>query len=592
MGREYIRFPHTIAPMDQTVTGGGTALASDLYVTLAWQTLVLAIIVAVVVWRWRGRLSTAAAVDVGSMIDEVLVESTGRRVLRVSLGVLWIVDGLLQMQPQMPASFVQRVIAPALDVSPDWLYPLVAPVARLWLQHPVAADAITVWIQLGLGIAILVGGFGRFARIALYASIAWALFVWSFGELLGGLTDTSASWLNGAPGAALLYIAASALLLLPLSTWDSGVAPHWAQRCVGATMLIGAALQALPRAGYWTATGLSDSFAEIAARGVPAPLAAPIQWLATAVPAHAVLANACLVAITAILGVTLIIGAFPRSATVAAGLVCLLAWWLGQGFGIFGGTGTDPNTGLILLVLLAASWPWPLAKAPALSPVSSAEPAAPQTWSGGVRVAAGALAFGAVAVLPVIAGVGFLGPQTAQAAIGDSGGLVETSPDAAPNFILTDQSGLPISMRDLRGKLTLVAFLDPECLDSCPIMANQLATAVRDLGASGSSIAILAVDVNPSFNSVEDVRTFTKSHGLQDLPGWHFVTGSNREVSDVLAAFGEGITVPRVGMIGHPQTVYLFGRDGTELAVLNDTANENLTQSYVQLITSELRRRL
>ena len=45
-------------------------------------------------------------------------------------------------------------------------------------------------------------------------------------------------------------------------------------------------------------------------------------------------------------------------------------------------------------------------------------------------------------------------------------------------------------------------------------------------------------------------------------------------------------------MIGHPQTVYLFGRTGEELSVLNDTANDNLTRSYVQLIAAELRRHL
>ena len=162
----------------------------------------------------------------------------------------------------------------------------------------------------------------------------------------------------------------------------------------------------------------------------------------------------------------------------------------------------------------------------------------------------------------------------------------------APDFTLTDQGGRSVSMRDQRGKLTVVVFLDPECFDSCPLVANQLATAVRSLGDQATSVSILAVDVNPVFNTVQDVRTFTDEHGLTDLAGWHFVTGTTRQVGEVLAAFGEGVTVPRVGMIGHPQTVYLFGRTGEELSVLNDTANDNLTRSYVQLIAAELRRHL
>ena len=88
------------------------------------------------------------------------------------------------------------------------------------------------------------------------------------------------------------------------------------------------------------------------------------------------------------------------------------------------------------------------------------------------------------------------------------------------------------------------------------------------------------------------MATFTREHGLDSLPGWHFVTGSTAQVGAVLAAFGEGVSVPDVGMIGHPQTVYLFGRDGSELSVLNDTANDDLTESYVELITGELRAHL
>jgi cytochrome oxidase Cu insertion factor (SCO1/SenC/PrrC family) len=147
-------------------------------------------------------------------------------------------------------------------------------------------------------------------------------------------------------------------------------------------------------------------------------------------------------------------------------------------------------------------------------------------------------------------------------------------------------------MRDLRGTLTLVVFLDPECFDSCPLLANQLATAIRGLGSAPGAVSILAIDVNPVFNKVADVRTFTKEHGLDSLVGWHFVTGTTAQVGSVLAAFGEGVSVPDVGMIGHPQSVYLFGRAGQELGVLNDTANDNLTDGYVALITAELRRHL
>lgn len=63
-------------------------------------------------------------------------EHGGRRFLRVSLGLLWILDGLLQAQPMMPAGFVRRIIGLGVAGSPAWLAALV----NRWLtcgpRHP------------------------------------------------------------------------------------------------------------------------------------------------------------------------------------------------------------------------------------------------------------------------------------------------------------------------------------------------------------------------------------------------------------------------------------------------------------------------
>jgi cytochrome oxidase Cu insertion factor (SCO1/SenC/PrrC family) len=497
--------------------------------------------------------------------------------------MLWVVAGLLQAQPAMPASFVPVTLVPALDASPGWLFATIDPFIRLWLQHPVAADAVTVWIQVGLGVAVLLGGTGRVARGVLVASAAWAGFVWIVGEVLGGLTDPSASWLRGAPGAALFYVAASVVLLMPATSWSTGSAGRWLRRTVGATFVLGAVLQALPRSGYWSPTGLFSLFSDVAVSGVPGPMAAPIQSLAQALPPHATLANGVVVAVLGLVGIGLLVGAFPRWLVVAGSVVSVLGWWLGQGLGVFGGTSTDPNSGIVVVVMLVASWPWPEPDTTAVDVSVTQARSRLVAWSAAAMC---------LAVLPLVAGLGLLGPQTAQAAVGDSGGVMVTTAEPAPEFRLLDQDGRTVRMSDLRGTLTLVVFLDPVCFDSCPLIANQLATSVRDLGADAASVSIVAVDVNPVFSRVADVHTFTTEHGLDSLPGWHFVTGPAADVSALMAAYGEGISVPNVGMIGHPQSIYLFGRNGDELEMLTDTANDDLVDSYVALITSELRRHL
>ena len=69
------------------------------------------------------------------------------------------------------------------------------------LAQPVLANGAFALIQIALGLGILSR---RFSRVALGASIVWALSVWFVGEGIGGL-GAGATLLTGAPGAALLY---------------------------------------------------------------------------------------------------------------------------------------------------------------------------------------------------------------------------------------------------------------------------------------------------------------------------------------------------------------------------------------------------
>ena len=194
-----------------------------------------------------------------------------------------------------------------------------------------AADAVTVWIQIGLGVAILVGGTGRAARSVLVASAAWGAFVWVVGEALGGAADPTWSLLNGAPGAALLYVAASVVLLLPVRWWTAGAAQRSLRVVVGLGLLLGAVLQVLPRGGWWTHTGLSRALSMARGRWDPWGAGRSRALVGVLGPrprgggehrADARLADT---------GVGLLLDRWRRPTTIAAAVVCLLAWWLGQG---------------------------------------------------------------------------------------------------------------------------------------------------------------------------------------------------------------------------------------------------------------------
>jgi hypothetical protein len=240
--------------------------------------------------------------------------SITRRQLQIALGLLWLLDGGLQLQPFMwGTGFATQVIAPAANGQPDLIARPIRWSADVIAAHPLAWDLPFAATQLLIGLALLIP---RAARLALAASLAWSLGLWFFGEGLGGLAAGGATLQGGAPGAALLYgVLAAAAWPHRDSRMESpaGWLPiAWAVLWVG-----GAVLQAL--AG------------EPAAKTVALVIAEASIGLAALHP------NA-------------------RPAAAAAGFVfALVLWVVSQDLGgLFTGSATDPNSGP-LIALMAVS---------------------------------------------------------------------------------------------------------------------------------------------------------------------------------------------------------------------------------------------
>src|SRR5205823_4976947 len=83
-------------------------------------------------------------------------EPPGRRLLRIGFGILWIFDGILQAQPAMPVGLPSQVIEPSASSSPAWVRHLVNWGSTSWTYHPIQISAAVVWIQVGIGLWLLV----------------------------------------------------------------------------------------------------------------------------------------------------------------------------------------------------------------------------------------------------------------------------------------------------------------------------------------------------------------------------------------------------------------------------------------------------
>src|SRR4051794_34298893 len=176
-------------------------------------------------------------------IRPAVLPAITRRQLQISLGVLWLLDGLLQAQPFMfTKGFATQVMDPAGQGQPGFVSVPVHWVSTVIAAHPAAWNAPFAGIQLLLGIGLLVP---RTARVALGASIVWALGVWYLGEGLSGLASGHAGLSTGAPGSAFL------MAILAAAAWpgtDERV-PPWLPLAWAAVWVGGAVLEAGPADG-------------------------------------------------------------------------------------------------------------------------------------------------------------------------------------------------------------------------------------------------------------------------------------------------------------------------------------------------------
>lgn len=309
-------------------------------------------------------------------------EPPARRLIRLGFGLLWVLDGILQAQPAMAAGMPSQVVEPAAAGSPGWLQHLVAWSSAGWSGHPVLAATAAVWVQLGIGIAMIAAAGGLWSRATGLASVGWGLSVWVFGEALGGMLAPGLSWLTGAPGAVAFYCVAGVLLALPAGAWRGPRLGRVVLAAAGTFFLGMALLQAWPGRGFWQGRiggqpgALAAVTASMAQVRQPSLTAGWVSAFTSLDEAHGFAVNLFTVTALAVTGLAMVT-AWRRvllpAVTVTVAL-CLATWVLVQDFGFFGGTGTDPNS-MIPVALLVAGGYLALTRFPAAR--TAAAPAAP-----------------------------------------------------------------------------------------------------------------------------------------------------------------------------------------------------------------------
>jgi cytochrome oxidase Cu insertion factor (SCO1/SenC/PrrC family) len=517
-------------------------------------------------------------------------EPTWRRLLRVGFGVVWVFDGILQAQPKMAVGLPSQVIEPIAASSPRWVQQVVNWAGTNWSYHPMQAGAASVWIQIGIGIWLLVAARGPLSRLAGLASVGWGLVVWVFGESFGGIFAPGLTWMFGAPGAVLIYAVAGALIALPDRAWRSPWLGRLMTAGTGAFLIGMAVLQAWPGRGFWQGTAqgrpgtLAGMTGSMAQTSQPGFLSAWISAFTTFDEAHGFAVNLVVVAALAVTGTVFLSGRPRLIGPVLVGftVLSLADWVLVEDLGFLGGLGTDPNS-MVPIVLLAAAGYLAVARAPAAEPAAAA--AVGPGWRDRVRLARDRIRPQAVrrsvatAGIQSVASVGAIGViilGAAPMAVAQASPVADTilaqSIDGssnpvnfpAPAFSLTDQDGRAVTLASLHGKVVLLTFLDDTCSVDCPLIAQEFRQAGQLLGTDTARVELVAINYNPIDTQVSYIQAFDRQEGMDGVPNWRYLTGTLAQLQQVWRQYA--IVPPEIlpagSMIGHGDYAFVIDEAG------------------------------
>jgi cytochrome oxidase Cu insertion factor (SCO1/SenC/PrrC family) len=616
--------------MGGTVAGGNPLILAAFESALRHQALVvvLLMIIAATAWVWpytapKPKLNAApaagstgstpggapidpapAASDADAVIE--LGEHPARKWLRMSFGVLWIFDGLLQLQQGMPVGLPTQVVQPAAASSPQWVQHLVNHGTLIWLRHPISAAASAVWIQIGVGVLLLVARRGRLSQAAAMVSVGWGLVVWVFGEAFGGIFGSGLSWLFGAPGAVLLYVVAGVLVALPERLW---VGQRVGRALLGVlgTFFIGmAVLQAWPGRGFWqgqsnpraAAGSLTSMVQTMSKTPQPHALSSAVSSFGSFDAQHGWFFNLFIVLVLAGIGVALLTGREQVTfvALVCSSVLCIAVWVFVQDLGFLGGVGTDPNSMIPTMLLIGAGY-LALTRRP-VRVERAAEHARPTSVRtalsspAGLSVTAVVASFGIVLVGAVPMAFASVNTHTDTIVTEAINGQPEPTDTPAAPFELTDQTGATVSLATLKGKTIALTFLDPVCTSDCPLIAQQFRQVDESLGAAAAkNTAFVAVVANPTYLGVQFVQAFDSQENM-NMSNWYFLTGSLPQLTAVWNAYGIQVqTIGSGGMAAHSDTTYVIDGAGHLRTILGADPGNTATDSasFAALLNKEMR---
>jgi protein SCO1/2 len=132
----------------------------------------------------------------------------------------------------------------------------------------------------------------------------------------------------------------------------------------------------------------------------------------------------------------------------------------------------------------------------------------------------------------------------------------KASPAPPRDFSLRDQDGQLASLAQYRGRPVVLTFMYSTCRDTCPVTAQQIKGALREVH---STVPVLVVSVDPANDTPTNAKRFLLKQGLTGK--MRFLLGATAQLAPIWDAYG---IQPQGKGFEHTAYVLLIDRTGRQ----------------------------
>jgi len=131
-----------------------------------------------------------------------------------------------------------------------------------------------------------------------------------------------------------------------------------------------------------------------------------------------------------------------------------------------------------------------------------------------------------------------------------------------PGFQLTDQTGKPITLDDLKGKIWAANFIFTRCKGPCPITVLRMQELNTKLKKARGNVQLVTFTVDPEYDTPEILKAFGEQQGA-DPASWKFLTGTPDAIQKiVVTGLLQPIAKEPSGTPAHSTRIVLVDADG------------------------------